>query len=353
MRLGTKLLLATTISCAAPALAQQQAAGPTVADPANWPAAHSRGLVDPETEKFVAALIAKMTLEQKVGQMVQADISYIKPEELRIYPLGSILAGGNSPPLSGNDRSPQKDWVDTARAFRAVAMEDRPGNLRIPLIFGIDAVHGNANVVGATVFPHNVGLGAMHDPDLIRRIGAATAVETAATGIDWAFGPTVTVPQNDRWGRAYEGYSEDPAVVASYSGAMVTGLQGPPGTRGRIQKGRVAASIKHFLGDGGTTDGVDQGDTQVSEAELARIHAAGYPPAIDAGAMTVMASYNSWNGAKMHGKPVAADRRAQGADGLPGLRRRRLERPRPDPRLHRHRLRRDLQRRARHGDGAG
>jgi len=320
MRLGLKLLLATTILCGAPAFARQDpaAAGPTVADPANWPEAHSQGLVNPETEAAITALMAQMTLEEKVGQLIQGDIGNLKPEDLRKYPLGSILAGGNSPPLNGNDRSPQKDWVDTARAFRAVAMEPRGKHAPIPLIFGIDAVHGNANVVGATIFPHNVGLGAMRDPALIRRIGEVTAIETAATGIDWAFGPTVTVPQDDRWGRAYEGYSEDPAIVASYSGAMVEGLQGKPGM-GRIQAGRVAASAKHFLGDGGTFNGIDQGDTRVDEATLARVHAAGYPGAINAGAMSVMASYNSWNGAKMHGNQSLLTGVLKGRMGFEGL----------------------------------
>jgi beta-glucosidase len=301
---GMKLLLAGTALMAAPVFAQQAPTalsnGPTVADPAKWPIAKSRGLVDPETEKFVVALMAKMTLEQKVGQMIQGDIASMKPKDLRKYPLGSILAGGNSPPLGADDRSPQQPWVDTARAFRAVAMEERPGNLRIPLIFGIDSVHGNANVIGAVVFPHNVGLGAANDPGLIRRIGEVTAIETAATGPEWAFGPTLAVPQDDRWGRAYEGYSEDPAIVAGLAGPMVEGLQGKAGST-RIQDGRVAASTKHFLGDGGTAGGVDQGDTQIGEEELIRIHAAGYPNAIDAGTMTVMASFNSWNGAKMHG----------------------------------------------------
>ncbi|UZK64924.1 glycoside hydrolase family 3 protein [Sphingomonas sp. M1-B02] len=318
----TRLMLATTVFWALPAFAQQAPttlSGPTVADPSKWQAAQSQGLIDPATEKFVSELLAKMSVEQKVGQMVQGDIASIKPEDLRKYPLGSILAGGSSPPLSGEDRSPQKDWVDTARAFRTVAMEQRAGNLRIPLIFGIDAVHGNANVVGATIFPHNVGLGAARDPDLIRRIGHATAIETAASGIDWAFGPTVTVPQNDRWGRTYEGYSEDPALVASYSGEMVKGLQGPPGTNARIQQGYVAASIKHFLGDGGTTDGIDQGDTQVSEEVLSRVHGAGYPPAIDAGAMTAMASYNSWNGVKMHGNKSLLTDVLKGRMGFAGF----------------------------------
>jgi beta-glucosidase len=323
MRSGTKLLLASTILWAAPALAQQAptalSGGPTVADPAKWPRTASEGLIDPETEKFVSGLLAKMTLEQKVGQMIQGDIGSIKPEELRKYPLGSILAGGNSPPLSGNDRSGQADWVATARAFRAVAMEPHPGGVTIPLIFGVDAVHGNNNVIGAVIFPHNIGLGAANEPGLIRRIGEATAAETAAAGPDWAFGPTLAVPQDDRWGRSYEGYSEDPAIVRSFAGEMVRGLQGEPGTTGRIQKGKVAASAKHFLGDGGTFNGVDQGDTRVSEDQLIAIHGAGYPKAIEAGALTVMASYNSWNGAKMHGNKSLLTDVLKGRMGFEGF----------------------------------
>lgn len=271
-----------------------------VAHPDRWPVAKSPGLVDPATEAKVTALMRTMSLEEKIGQMIQADIGSIKPEDLRRYPLGSILAGGSSPPLGSPDRSPAAAWVATSRAFNAVAMEKRAGHNAIPLMFGVDAVHGDNNVVGATLFPHNSALGAMHDPALIRQIGAATAAETAAAGIDWAFGPTLAVPQDDRWGRTYEGYSEDPALVASYAGAMIEGLQGTPGQWG-IQRGHVAASAKHFLGDGGTKGGVDQGDTQVDEATLIRIHSAGYPGAIRAGTMTVMASFSSWNGAKMHG----------------------------------------------------
>ncbi|NIJ66055.1 beta-glucosidase [Sphingomonas leidyi] len=305
MRPGLKLLLSTTIIWAAsPAFAQHAPTAlsdASTAHPGKWPTAGSQGLVDPATEKFVTDLMAQMTLEEKVGQMIQADIGAMKPEELRRYPLGSILAGGSSPPLGAPDRSPAAPWVATAQAFRKVAMEPHGKHRPIPLIFGIDAVHGNNNVIGATIFPHNIGLGAMHDPALIRRIGRATAVETAATGPDWAFGPTLAAPQDDRWGRSYEGYSEDPAVVRSYAGAMIRGLQGEPGTKNRIQQGYVAASAKHFLGDGGTFEGVDQGDTRVSEDELIRVHAQGYVPAIQAGALTVMASYSSWNGAKMHG----------------------------------------------------
>src|SRR5258706_12859773 len=165
-----------------------------VAHPALWPKTHSEGLVDPETEQRITSLMAAMSIEEKVGQMIQADIANIRPEDLRIYPLGSILVGGSTPPLDSPDRSPMKAWVDTARAFRAASLEYRSGHTPIPVMFGSDAVHGNSNVVGATIFPHNVGLGAMHDPALMRRIGAATAEETAATGIDWAFGPTLATP---------------------------------------------------------------------------------------------------------------------------------------------------------------
>jgi beta-glucosidase len=323
MRPGLKLLLSTTIIwTAAPAFAQH---APTAlseaatAHPEKWPAAKSQGLIDPATEKFVTDLMATMTLEEKVGQMIQADIGNMKPEDLRQYPLGSILAGGSSPPLGAPDRSPQAAWVATSQAFRKVAMEPRGKHAPIPLLFGIDAVHGNSNVVGATVFPHNIGLGAMHDPALMRRIGKATAEETAATGPEWAFGPTLTVPQDDRWGRAYEGYSEDPAVVRSYAGEMVRGLQGEPGTKNRIQQGYVAASAKHFLGDGGTTGGVDQGDAKIGEDELIAIHAQGYVPAIDAGTLTVMASFSSWNGAKMHGNKSLLTDVLKGRMGFEGF----------------------------------
>lgn len=281
------------------AIAQAQPAA-AIAHPALWPKAHSVGLVDAKTEAFVTKLMKRMTLREKVGQMIQGDISSIKPEELRQYPLGSVLGGGNSPPLSGNDRGPVGDWIRTAEAFRQVSIEKRPGHVPIPTIFGMDSVHGNSNVMGATVFPHNIGLGAMRDPALMEKIGAVTAAESAASGFDWAFGPTVTVPQDDRWGRSYEGYSERPDITKLYAAAMVRGLQGAPGTT-RIQNGKVAASIKHFIADGGTHDGIDQGDAQIDEKTLIDTHAPGYIAGIDAGAMTVMASFSSWNGVKNHG----------------------------------------------------
>ena len=203
---------------------------PGLAHPALWPAAHSSGLVDKKTEAFVSRLMAQMSLEEKVGQLIQGDVSSVKPQDLREFPLGSILAGGDSPPLGAPDRSPAAAWLATTRAFRAVSLEKRPGHTPIPVMFGVDAVHGDNNVVGATLMPHNVGLGAMRDPALILRIGQVTAQETAAAGIDWAFGPTLAVVRDDRWGRTYEGYSEDPQIVAAYARQMVTGLQGAPST---------------------------------------------------------------------------------------------------------------------------
>ncbi|TWB59658.1 exo-1,4-beta-glucosidase [Nitrospirillum viridazoti] len=290
-----------------------------VAHPELWPAAKSKGLVDAKTEAFVTGLMAKMSLEDKVGQMIQADISTVTPADLVNYPLGSILAGGDSAPAGGDDRAGPDKWVETARAFRAASLAERPGHVAIPIMFGIDAVHGNNNVVGATLFPHNSALGATHDPALIRRIGVATAQETAAAGIDWAFGPTLAVPQDHRWGRTYEGYSEDPDIVRQYAGEMVLGLQGQAGAGQALQHGHVAASAKHFLGDGGTTNGVDQGDADVSEQDLIRIHAAGYPAAVDAGIMTVMASFSSWQGAKMHGNKSLLTDVLKGRMGFDGF----------------------------------
>jgi beta-glucosidase len=290
----------------------------STAHPALWPAAKSQGLVDAQTEAFVDALLAKLTLEEKVGQMIQGDIGSVKPEDLKTYPLGSILAGGSSPPLGAPDRSPIGPWVKSVEAFRDAAAQ-RQGGTQIPLMFGIDSVHGHGNAVGATLFPHNIGLGAARDPELIRKIGAATAQETAASGFDWAFGPTLTVPRDDRWGRTYEGYSEDPLIVRDYAGQMILGLQGAVSQGGVIQQGHVAASAKHFLGDGGTHEGKDQGDTQVSESELIRLHAQGYVPAINAGTMTIMASFNSWNGEKMHGNKSLLTDVLKGKMGFDGF----------------------------------
>jgi beta-glucosidase len=288
------------LGCAA-LLPQAAGAAPRgVAHASLWPRSHSVGLVDPATESAVSELMRRMSLEEKVGQIIQADISHVTPEDLRRYPLGAVLAGGDSSPAAGTDRTPAA-WLALARALRAVSIEPRSGHTVIPLLFGIDAVHGNAGVAGATIFPHNIGLGAAHDAALIGRIGAATAQEMAAVGMDWTFAPALAVPQDLRWGRSYEGYSQDPALVRRYAAQMVHGLQGDAASGAAVQSGHVAATAKHFVGDGGTRQGIDEGDSELSERELIRVHAQGYVSAIEAGVMTVMASFSSWQGVKMHG----------------------------------------------------
>ena len=304
---GGALLAALVLALGACKGDDKAAAPVTAADANPWPQVAWPLTEDAALEQRITDLMATMTVEEKVGQLVQGDIASITPDDVRKYRLGSILAGGNSDPGGRYDASPA-EWLALADAFYEASMDTSQGGKAIPIIFGIDAVHGQSNIVGATLFPHNIGLGATRNPDLLRRIGEITALETRATGMEWAFAPTVAVPQDDRWGRSYEGYSESPEIVASYAGAMVEGLQGKVGTPGFLDGRHVIASVKHFLGDGGTTDGKDQGDTKISEADLVRIHGAGYPPAIAAGAQTVMASFNSVNGEKMHGnKPYLTD----------------------------------------------
>ncbi|RDV25684.1 glycoside hydrolase family 3 protein [Alteromonas aestuariivivens] len=248
-----------------------------------------------------------MTLEEKVGQVIQADIASVTPEEVAEYNLGSVLNGGNSAPFNDNHTAPE-NWLDLADAFWTASTDRSDGGVGIPVIWGVDAVHGHNNIVGATLFPHNIGLGAANDADLIRRIGAATATEIRVTGNDWTFAPTVAVAQNDRWGRTYESYAEIPSIVSKYSAAMVEGLQGKVNSDVFLDQHHVISTVKHFVGDGSTVDGVDQGDSQVTEEELRDIHAAGYPSAIQAGVQVAMASYNSWHGQKMHGfKPMLSD----------------------------------------------
>jgi beta-glucosidase len=288
---------ALLLSCSAGA--DVPASTPASVHPDLWPAA-APASANAAADAYATQLLAHMSVEEKVGQMIQADIASISPAELRTYKLGSILAGGNAAP-GGNVRTSPQAWLDlTDEFFRTSLAAGGESHAGIPILFGIDAVHGHAKIVGTTIFPHNVGLGATHDPDLLRRIGQATAEEVAATGIDWTFAPTVAVARDVRWGRSYESYSEAPDLVAAYAAAMVIGLQGQRGTPQFMAPGHTLSSVKHFLGDGGTQDGRDQGNTVVPESELRDIHAAGYLSAIDAGALIVMASYNSWNGVKMH-----------------------------------------------------
>jgi beta-glucosidase len=243
----------------------------------------------------------------------------VTPEDVARYHLGSVLAGGNAAP-GGNVRTSPAQWLElTDRLARAALAAPSATHPPVPILFGIDAVHGHARIPGATVFPQNVGLGAAHDPELIEAIGRATAEEVAVTGIDWTFAPTVAVVRDVRWGRSYESYSEDPALVAAYATAMVRGLQGHPGTADFLAPGHVVASVKHFLGDGGTLAGRDQFDNRSDERTLARVHGAGYPAAIDAGALTVMASYNAWHGTKMHANEPLLTDVLKGRWGFPGF----------------------------------
>ena len=265
-----------------------------------WPRAVGPVVPDPKIETRIHDLLRQLTLEQKVAQMMQADIRYVTPEDERKYRLGSVFNGGGAFP--GNDKhAAVSDWVALADRFYDASMDSTSGAPAIPVIWGTDAVHGHNNVIGATLFPHNIGLGAAHDPDLIERIGAVTASEVAVTGIDWTFAPIVAVVRDDRWGRAYEGYSEDPEIVRAYAGRIVRGLQGVVGSPSFLNASHIVATAKHFIGDGGTANGVDRGDNRASERELRDIHAQGYIGAIGAGVQTVMASYNSWQGVKIHG----------------------------------------------------
>jgi beta-glucosidase len=244
----------------------------------------------------VKKVLAQMTLDEKIGQMTQPEQSALKdPADIEHYFVGSLLSGGDSDPKEGNSL---EAWTNLYDRLQAHTVNTR---LKIPILYGIDAVHGHNNVLGAVLFPHNIGLGCTRNPALIEKVERATAEEVRATGIQWAFAPCVTVPQDIRWGRTYEGFSEDPGVVQELGGAAVRGMQGVD----LANPVAVLACAKHFIGDGGTTfgsaqggKGLDQGDTRVDEATLRRIHLPGYVAAIREGVGSIMPSYNSWNGVK-------------------------------------------------------
>jgi beta-glucosidase len=278
------------------ALARQQAKRP----PEHKPVKRLSSF-DPQ----VRELLAKMTLEEKIGQMTQAEQDALKdPGDVERYFLGSLLSGGSSDPKAGNSL---EAWTDLYDRLQTRAMKTR---LAIPLLYGIDAVHGHSNVLGAVIFPHNVGLGCTRNPELVERIGRVTALEVKATGINWTFAPCVAVPRDDRWGRTYEGFGETPELAKMFGGVAVRGLQGDD----LSDPLSVLACAKHFAGDGGTTYGtglpkensaerypLDRGDTRLGEEELEQLHMQGYVPAIQAGVGTIMPSYNSWNGVKASG----------------------------------------------------
>ena len=269
--------------------------------PELWPKTSSPIPVDAALEKRIDTLLSNMTLRQKVGQTIQADIGSIKPADLKKYPLGSILNGGNSAP-SGNNRSTADAWLKLADEFYDATKQcDLEGGPFIPMIWGTDAVHGHSNIVGATFFPHNIGLGCARNPELLGQIGAITALETRVTGLEWTFAPTVAVVRDDRWGRTYEGYSESPEITVSYTGKLIEGIQGKTTDGDFLNGPHLIATAKHFCGDGGTFGGKDQGDNKMSEEELRDLQAAPYPVAVEHGVQCVMASFSSWQGKKLHG----------------------------------------------------
>jgi beta-glucosidase len=254
---------------------------------------------DGQVRKF----LSRLTLAEKVGQMTQVDQMYLHDlDDLEKYHLGSLLSGGDSDPKSGNDFH---SWRELYNHFQARALKTTP---RIPILYGIDDVHGNSNVIGATIFPHNIGLGCTRNAELVEKAGRITAIEVRAIGVQWGFAPCVTVPQDVRWGRTYEGFSESPDVVKVLGEAAVRGMQGS----GLGDPLGIAACAKHFAGDGGTAFGtgvpkgkgsslhypLDQGDTRLSDADFRRIHLQGYITALEGGVATIMPSYSSWNGVK-------------------------------------------------------
>ncbi len=272
-----------------------------------------------QEDQRISALIARMSLERKVGQLLQPQINSFTPEDMERYRFGSYLNGGNGGP-GGDEFAPALEWLRLADTMWDASTKPLPGGEpAIPTMWGTDAVHGHTNIVGATIFPHNIALGATGDADLVRRIGGATATEIEVTGIDWNFSPTVAVARDDRWGRTYESYSENPKLVAKLGAALVEGLQGRAGDPGYLGAGHVIATAKHFFGDGGTEQGVDQGDVNGDIEELKSVHAVPYPATIDAGVESIMASFNSINGKKMHGNRELLTGVLRGEMGFDGL----------------------------------
>ncbi len=271
---------------------------------------------DAAIEARVEDLLARMTLAEKIGQMTLVEKDSINPADLAPLGIGALLSGGGGHPKEGN--TPQL-WAEMVDGFQTEALQSR---LQIPLIYGVDAVHGHGNLWGATVFPHNIGLGAANNPDLMEQIGQAVASEMAATGIYWNYAPAVMVPQDIRWGRTYEGFSEDPALVSSLAAAYLRGLQTPD----LFPPNHVIGTPKHYVGDGGTAWGtgdsgykIDQGDTQVDEATLRAVHLPPYIAVIENGARSIMVSYSSWNNEKMHAQKYLISDVLKGELGFTGF----------------------------------
>ncbi len=275
-------------------------------------------------EDRVEDLLSRMTLAEKIGQVTQVEKNSIRKKDITERFIGSLLSGGGGYPPGNTPES----WADMVNSYQEYASQTRLG---IPLIYGVDAIHGHGNLKGATLFPHNIGLGATRDPDLVERIGQATALEMIATGIYWNFGPVVAVPQDIRWGRTYEGYSENTELVSTLASAYVRGLQNVDSAPALSDPAAVLATPKHYVGDGGTTWGssdtviweqqfmLDQGVTDVDETTLRAVHLPPYIAAIEAGARSIMVSFSSWGGLKMHAQKYLLTDVLKGELGFEGF----------------------------------
>jgi beta-glucosidase len=257
----------------------------------------------------VNELLDQLTLPEKLGQLVMGERASVSPEDIRAYHLGSVLSGAGSFPGTNT----VADWVALNDCYWAAAMDGADGRPTIPLLYAVDAIHGHAAVRGATIFPHQIGLGAARDPELVERVARCCAAEVLATGLDWNFAPTLAIARNPRWGRTYESFGEDPDLVAAYAERVVRGLQGTRRDDG------VLACAKHWVGDGATLFGEDQGDTRLSLDELLAVDVRPYVAAIEAGVLTVMASFNSWQGTKCHGSRELLTGLLKGQLGFRGL----------------------------------
>ncbi len=246
--------------------------------------------------ELIENLINKMSIQEKVGQIIQGDLDFVTPSDVKKYKMGSVLNGGNTSP-NGNQYANAEEWKAMSKAL----YEASPvvNGIKIPFIWGTDAVHGHNNLIGATVFPHNIGLGATGNAELMEKIGSAVALEVLSTGVVWTFAPALSVPRNDRWGRTYEGFSEDPKLVGKLGSAFVRGLQGTGDTF--LDEHHILATSKHFAGDGGTFEGIDQGDVRMPREQFEALHVSPYYPAIDSCTQTIMSSFNSFQGKKLHG----------------------------------------------------
>lgn len=290
-------------SCASNSNNDAKDTGPIKLNPKVWPKVSSP--FDPnesaEIEQKVDALLAQMSLAQKIGQMTQAEISRTTPEDVKKYHLGSVLNGGGGF-VNGNKYATVDEWVRTLDAYWSASVDTSDGGLPIPITWGTDAVHGHNKIVGATIFPHNIGLGATRNTELVRKISEITAKQVLATGIDWTFSPALSVVRNDLWGRTYEGYGEDPKLVAEMGKASILGYQGDIRDGTFMNGQRIMATAKHYLADGGTIGGIDRGNNKDDEKTLYEIHGLPYKAALEAGVFSIMASHSSWHGKRMHGE---------------------------------------------------